>query len=107
MASNSSKSVYLDKNQYSKVYYLETTTIFHHWYSNVWYFFNVLDIINCDVDDDCHENATCTDANGNYSCACLEGFTGDGLNCTGETEIFLHVITWTDLGGRWGTNFPI
>ena len=44
-----------------------------------------LDIINCDVDDGCHDNATCTDANGNYTCACNEGFTGDGFNCTGET----------------------
>ena len=44
-----------------------------------------LDIINCDVDDGCHDNATCTDANGNYTCACTNGFTGDGFNCTGKT----------------------
>ena len=44
-----------------------------------------LDIINCGVDDGCHDNATCNDANGNYTCACDEGFTGDGFNCTGET----------------------
>ena len=44
-----------------------------------------IDIINCDVDDSCHDNATCTDANGNYTCACKDGFTGDGFNCTGET----------------------
>ena len=43
-----------------------------------------LDIINCDVDDGCHENATCTDANGNYTCVCKNGFTGDGFNCTGN-----------------------
>ena len=42
-----------------------------------------LDIINCENDDGCHDNATCTDNNGSYVCMCQEGFTGDGFNCTG------------------------
>ena len=50
-----------------------------------------LDIINCDVDDDCHENATCTDANGNYTCDCKTGFTGDGFNCTGNIFTFAQI----------------
>jgi hypothetical protein len=33
----------------------------------------------------CHQNASCTNTDGNYFCACLTGFTGDGyLNCSGE-----------------------
>ena len=42
-----------------------------------------LDIINCENDDGCHDNATCIDANGSYICMCQDGFTGDGFNCTG------------------------
>ena len=41
------------------------------------------DIINCEDDDGCHDNATCTDDNGSYICICQDGFTGDGFNCTG------------------------
>ena len=40
--------------------------------------------MNCDNDDGCHDNATCTDDNGSYSCVCKDGFTGDGFNCTGN-----------------------
>ena len=41
------------------------------------------DIPNCENDDGCHDNATCTDDNGSYICICQDGFTGDGFNCTG------------------------
>ena len=51
--------------------------------------FLFLDIINCGVDDGCHENATCSDGNGNYTCDCKNGFTGDGFNCSGNFFI-LH-----------------
>ena len=34
--------------------------------------------------DDCHDNATCTDSEGSYTCACNLGYTGDGFNCTGR-----------------------
>ena len=44
----------------------------------------VLDIVNCAADDGCHENATCTDGNGSYTCECKSGFTGDGFTCTGK-----------------------
>ena len=44
-----------------------------------------LDIINCENDDGCHDNATCSDANGSYTCTCIEGFSGNGFSCTGET----------------------
>ena len=46
--------------------------------------FIISDISNCDNDDGCHDNATCVDGNGSYTCNCTEGFTGDGFNCTGK-----------------------
>ena len=42
------------------------------------------DIKNCENDDGCHDNATCSDDNGSYTCVCKNGFTGDGFNCTGN-----------------------
>ena len=45
-----------------------------------------LDIINCEDDDGCHDNATCTDSNGSYTCACNDGFIGDGFNCSDHCE---------------------
>lgn len=35
---------------------------------------------------DCHINATCTDNDGNFSCACVTGFSGDGVNCSDVDE---------------------
>ena len=41
------------------------------------------EIIDCGVNDGCHDNATCTDGDGSYTCACNVGFDGDGFNCKG------------------------
>ena len=44
-----------------------------------------LDLNECDLDmHGCHDNATCNNTDGSYSCECVEGYTGDGFNCTGE-----------------------
>ena len=32
---------------------------------------------------DCHSNADCTNNNGSFSCACMSGYTGNGVNCEG------------------------
>ena len=48
--------------------------------------FNPLDINECaERRDDCHResNATCTDTDGNFLCACIEGFEGNGTFCEG------------------------
>ena len=31
----------------------------------------------------CHPNANCSNTIGTYMCSCIEGYTGDGLTCTG------------------------
>ena len=38
---------------------------------------------NC-TDNTCHVNANCTD----NTCLCMDGYDGDGVNCTGELSIF-------------------
>ena len=43
-----------------------------------------LDTINCDVDDGCDSEATCSDGGGSYTCTCNDGYNGDGFNCTGK-----------------------
>ena len=47
-------------------------------------FLYYLDIDECE-DNPCHDNATCTDSEGSFSCMCDTGYTGDGYNmCNGE-----------------------
>ena len=33
-------------------------------------------------DDNCSDNANCTNTDGGYNCSCHIGYTGDGFNCT-------------------------
>ena len=37
----------------------------------------------CKVDSPCNEWATCSNTVGSYTCKCKEGYTGDGITCTG------------------------
>ena len=40
------------------------------------------DLNECDRrTNDCHQNATCTNKRGSYSCKCNHGFIGDGFKC--------------------------
>jgi hypothetical protein len=40
----------------------------------------------------CHQYANCTNTDGNYSCECLRGFTGDAyLNCSGELKSKIEI----------------
>ena len=50
--------------------------------------YTCLDVDECleDDDNDCDVFATCTNEIGSYSCECLEGFDGDGFNCTEVNE---------------------
>ena len=43
------------------------------------------DVDECSIDtNSCHVDASCTNTNGSFTCACKNGFSGDGLHCTGR-----------------------
>uniref|UniRef100_A0A0G4F531 EGF-like domain-containing protein n=1 Tax=Chromera velia CCMP2878 TaxID=1169474 RepID=A0A0G4F531_9ALVE len=45
------------------------------------------DIDECsDATHNCDAHATCTNANGGFSCACNHGWQGDGLGCTADRD---------------------
>ena len=44
---------------------------------------SLTDIDEC-FDDPCDTNATCTNTDGSYMCACNTGFSGDGKYCTSK-----------------------
>ena len=47
-------------------------------------YFRCVDLNECaEGTHTCHENASCTDVVGGFTCECLIGFTGDGFVCTG------------------------
>ena len=47
-----------------------------------------LDIDECmDHMDDCHQNASCRNNNGSFSCSCNSGFTGNGTDCEGMFKV--------------------
>ena len=37
-----------------------------------------------DGTNDCHKNATCTNTDGSFTCACDTGYGGNGVTCTGK-----------------------
>ena len=41
------------------------------------------DIDECLLENECADNATCTNTIGSYMCTCNEGFSGDGFVCEG------------------------
>ena len=48
------------------------------------------DIDECAIDiDNCDINAFCTNTPGSFTCACNQGYTGDGLTCIGNNS-FLY-----------------
>ena len=36
----------------------------------------------------CDPNANCTNSIGNFSCTCLTGYSGNGMTCTGEMQLY-------------------
>ena len=43
-----------------------------------------IDIHECNTGShDCHQNATCINNAGSFTCQCNIGFTGNGTSCTG------------------------
>lgn len=45
------------------------------------------DIQECSLRlDDCSEVASCVNTEGSFRCTCLQGYQGDGKECTGEAS---------------------
>lgn len=51
----------------------------------------LIDIDEC-KDDVCDENAQCINTEGSYRCMCIQGYTGDGINCEGKVLILLKKL---------------
>ena len=50
-----------------------------------------LDINECAIKtDNCSLHAICNNTEGSFNCNCKDGFTGDGINCTGNYKRLLH-----------------
>ena len=43
----------------------------------------LLDLNECEGPSPCDGNAQCTNTIGSFSCDCNEGYSGDGMTCTG------------------------
>ena len=51
----------------------------------------LLDINECDENtDNCDSNADCSNTIGNFTCQCQNGFSGNGLTCSGEFYATRH-----------------
>jgi len=47
-----------------------------------------VDINECENgDDNCNENANCTNTEGSFNCTCNLGYTGDGVICTSKLPL--------------------
>ena len=45
----------------------------------------ITDINECKDDShNCHADGICTNTNGSFYCTCQVGYTGDGVNCSGN-----------------------
>ena len=44
-----------------------------------------LDINECEENqDNCNGKAKCINTDGSFQCKCLDGYTGDGITCSGN-----------------------
>ena len=50
------------------------------------------DINECENgDDNCSENANCTNTEGSFTCYCNSGYAGDGVICTSKLALIILV----------------
>ena len=54
------------------------------------------DIDECEAGfDDCNVNAVCTNIDGNYTCSCSSGYSGNGTFCSGKPYLSLWTLRAT------------
>ena len=44
------------------------------------------DLDECGIEGSCHEDSTCDNTVGTYTCTCIEGYEGDGQFCADINE---------------------
>ena len=64
---------------------LRQVTIF----SNLFCFSDVNECVE-DKATQCHVHALCTNNDGSYTCACSDGYFGNGINCRGNILFVLN-----------------
>ena len=69
-------------------------TCFVLWFLPLLYFVYLLflDISECLNSSSCHSNATFKNSEGNYTCTCMSGDSGNGSVCTALFGICLNII---------------
>ena len=51
---------------------------------------SIIDINECDTSP-CSSDATCSNTDGSFQCACNNGFNGDGTTCTGKKIFYKYL----------------
>ena len=53
-----------------------------------------IDIDECSADSSpCDQNTDCSNSDGSYSCTCKQGFTGDGVSCSGMQNLVFPAVS--------------
>ena len=42
--------------------------------------------------DSCHDDATCHNTQGSYTCSCNTGYTGNGFSCIGKCNYWVYIV---------------
>ena len=55
----------------------------------------IIDINECEEGSySCGQNAECINTDGNYTCSCSSGYTGNGQTCTGVYYMYVCTCSW-------------